>query len=346
MPKITYPALEEFAIQYLVDAGCSLQNASPVARSLVKSEIFGHKNHGLHYLAVFKKQLDAGRIDGQFIPVITKNEGGSIVVDAGFGFAHPAIELGTAALIKATRENGIAALAVTRSYNCLALGHHVLPLAKAGLIGFCSSNASASVALPGGTRPVFGTNPLAFAVPGEHGPSLLIDQAASVVARSELLVRMDKGESIPEGWAQDAEGNPTTDPAAGFAGAMLPFGGQKGANIALIVEILAAVLTGSNLSVEASPFGATEGDKSNVGQFIFAIDPAKFAGPAFQDKMTGLASIFSKEGLRLPGQNYRGVRKSPENMIVTIDDTLWEKLNSESGKEYRKERTRPKVQIQ
>lgn len=328
MPTLTQASIEQFAIRYLVEAGTLIENAASVARAIAQAEAEGNVVCGLFYLLQFKDQIAAKKVDGQVRPGIKRNEGGSIVVDAHFGFAHPAIEMANDTLIPAAWKFGVAAAAVRNSYNCLSLAHHVMPLAEAGLIGFCCSNAPANVTAPGGRRPIFGTNPMAFAVPGSDGPAILIDQSASAVTKTQLILHMERGEPIPVGWAQDSDGQDTTDPAAGLAGSMLPFGGQKGANVGLIVEVLSAVLTESNLSVDASSFSGSDGDVPGVGQFLLAIDPVKFAGPAFAEKLAALTKVFDSEGLRFPGQRYRGDRKAPEEVVVTVDDSLWNKLNA------------------
>src|SRR5690606_23683763 len=117
----------------------------------------------------------------------------------------------------------------------------------------------------GGSAPVFGTNPLAFSAPRANGPALVIDQACSVAARGEVLLRARRGEAIPDGWALDADGRPTCDPAEGLRGSMAPFGGAKGVNVAWIVEVMAAVLTGACLSHRASSVIDDEGGPPGIG---------------------------------------------------------------------------------
>jgi (2R)-3-sulfolactate dehydrogenase (NADP+) len=208
-------------------------------------------------------------------------------------------------------------MAVRNSYNCLALLHHVLPLAESGLIGICLSNAPAAVAPPGATRALFGTNPLAFAAPSMDGaPPIAIDQSMSAVTKTEMMLRRDRGEAIPVGWAQDRHGQPTTDPTAGLEGSLLPAGGRKGANIALIVEILAAALTGSVLSTQASAFGNDEGGPPHVGQFLIAVNPGHFSAGHFAEAISGLVASHEAAGVRLPG-------RSGKNHAVRVDADLW-----------------------
>lgn len=314
--EVTPGQIEEATRAALTANGASEANAIPVAAAIALAEATGNRVCGLFYAPVFCEQMRLGKVDGKAAPSVVRR-GASVLVDAASGFAHPAIDAGMPHLIAAARDFGVAAMAVRRSYNALALGRHVLPLAEAGLTGLCVSNAPASVAPPGARRPLFGTNPLAFAAPVEGGPPVLIDQSLSAVTRTEIMLRKGRGETIPPGWAQDAEGRPTTDPAVGLEGSLLPAGGQKGANLALIVEILAAALTGSRLSMEASGFSNAEGGPPHVGQFLLALDPGHFAGDGVAAAVASLAAGFERAGARLPGRN----RKEPGP--VEVDADLW-----------------------
>jgi len=327
MPEIAQNELESLAKRYLVAAGCLSEVAAPVAHSIVQAEAEGNTVCGLFYLPVFKEQLALKKVNGRAAPKILRSDGSSILVDAAHGFAHPAIALATEELIRATQEYGVAAAGITRSYNALSLAHHVLPLANAGLIGLCCSNAPASVAPPGGTKPLFGTNPIAFAVPGDGCPTLVVDQSASAVTKTSLLLHNSRQEDIPLGWAQDNAGQPTTDPQVGLAGSLLPFGGQKGANIGLIVEILAAALTGSSLSMQAASFSGQDTGFPNVGQFLLAFDPKHFSGGAFTSILGELEQQFQENGLRFPGRKFRNGNGAEKTQIISVDDVLWANLN-------------------
>ena len=178
---------------------------------------WGIPSHGLARLPTCCEHARCGKIDGAATSVLEQPRPGLIRVDA-----HPAIELGLPALIAAARSQGIAALAVTNSYNCGVVGHHVERIAQAGLLALGFVNAPA-----GGRVPVFGTNPMAFAAPRPDGPPLVLDQSASVIAKSELIQHQQRGEPIPLGWVVDRDGQPTTDATAGLAGSMLPSGGYR-----------------------------------------------------------------------------------------------------------------------
>lgn len=316
--------VEALAHRTLSTAGASLAAAQAVARSIRLAERDGIRSHGLLYLPIYAEHLRCGKVVGDAEPVVWRPKPGSIRVDAANGFAHTAIDAGWGDFTAAARDNGIAALSLHNSYNCGVLGHHAERLAEDGLLGLCFTHAPASIAPVGGKVPVIGTNPFAISVPdGEGGALLVIDQSASVVAKSEILLRARKSEPIEPNWALDAEGRPTTVAEEALRGSMLPAGGQKGFGLGLMVEILAAALSGANLSREASPFSGTAGGPPGTGQCFLALDPAGFSGTAFTQSLQRLAaSISDQPGARLPGARRKANRGQIEAEGVFVDDTL------------------------
>jgi (2R)-3-sulfolactate dehydrogenase (NADP+) len=215
-------------------------------------------------------------------------------------------------------------MAVTNSYNCGVVGYHLERIAEAGLMALGFVNAPASIAPWGGKAPVFGTNPLACAVPRTDGTPLVIDQSSSVVAKSEVVVHKQKGEPLPEGWALDKYGRPTTDPEAALdGGTMVPAGGYKGANQALIVELFASVLAGTTLSLDASSFATNAGGPPRTGQLFMALDPESFAGGGFARQLDRLlGAIAGQEGARLPGDGRLSARERTRTHGIEISDKL------------------------
>ncbi|HWT98248.1 MAG TPA: Ldh family oxidoreductase, partial [Terriglobales bacterium] len=267
-------------------------------------------SHGLTYLPTYCSHLRCGKVRADAVLQVSKPRPGLVLVDAGNGFAHPAIDAGFADLIPMARSQGIAALAIRNSYNCGVLGYHTDRLAAAGLVGLGFTHAPASIAPIGGLKPVVGTNPIAIAVPdGKGGVAFSIDQSASVIAKSEIMRRKRAGESIPEGWAFGPDGAPTTDPSVALQGTMAPSGGYKGVGIALLVEILAAAASGAVLSSEASPFSGTAGGPPSTGQFFIAIDAGTSSGGRFGDAIRRLTgSIDGQPNGRRPGAKRAAAR--------------------------------------
>jgi (2R)-3-sulfolactate dehydrogenase (NADP+) len=324
MIGVTPAEIEARAFSALIAHGAAEDNARPVAHAIARAEAEGNSVCGLFYLPIFCAHLRCGKVDGRAVPSVVSDRA-VVSVDARSGFAHPAIAAGTPPLIEAARGLGIASMPVRNSYNCLALGHHVTPLAEVDLIGICMSNAPASVAPPGARGRLFGTNPIAFAVPVANGGPIVVDQSMSAVTKTEMILRKGRGEDIPPGWAQDRDGNATTDPATGLDGSILPAGGRKGANIALLVEVLCAALTGSSLSTAASSFGDDTEGPPRVGQFLLAIDPAHHSADEFARIMSNLTGEHETMGLRLPGRS-RVFRDE-----VEVNPDLWQKVLSLSS---------------
>lgn len=327
---LTLDEIEDLAKRVLMSAGATADAAASVARSTRLAERDGIRSHGLLYVPIYAEHLECGKVARDAAPSVTITRPGAVQVDADHGFAHSAIDAGWSAFTDAAKHSGIAAMSIHNSYNCGVLGHHAERIAEAGLIGLCFTHAPASIAPSGGQRPVIGTNPFSLAVPdGDGGVRLVIDQSASVVAKSEILLRSRTGEPIEPGWALDAEGHETTDADAALQGSMLPAGGYKGFGVGLMVEILAAALSGANLSTEASPFSGTKGGPPGTGQFFIAIDPDAFGGPAFGASVARLCtSITEQDGARLPGGRRRDNRSRIEAEGVKVDDALLRRIES------------------
>ncbi|MBJ3774427.1 Ldh family oxidoreductase [Acuticoccus mangrovi] len=327
---MTPTEIEAFAEEMLVAAGTLPQNAAPLARAIAAAERDGIPSHGLMYLPTYMEHVRCGKVDGKAIPVVTTPKPGTVVVDAATGFAHPAIAAGFPALVAAARTNGVAAMAVRNSYNCGVLGFHTEAIAVEGLLGIGFTNAPASIAPVGGKRPVIGTNPFSVAVPsGKRGASLLIDQSASVVAKSEVMKRAREGEAIPEGWALGPDGEPTTDPAVGLKGSMAPAGGYKGFGIGLFTEIMAAALSGATLGIDASPFSGTAGGPPKTGQFFLAFDTDTPSGGAFSQRMEALSAAIEGAGdARLPGARRLAARAKSDAEGVRVKASQLEAIRN------------------
>jgi len=247
---MTLEVLSVAAIAHLAETALAAHGASPkaaatLAHAIAAAERDGLASHGLAYLPTYCEHLDVGKVVGSAEPVLERTAASVLVVDAGEGFAHPAIDLGIAALVPLAQEQGVATLAVRNSYNCGVLGYHTERIAAHGLVALGFTNAPASIAPWGALKPVLGTNPWSLAVPGTDGPAFVIDQSASVVAKSEVMKRARAGEALPPGWALDDTGKPTTDGQAALRGTMMPSGGAKGVGAALLVEVMAACLAGA-----------------------------------------------------------------------------------------------------
>jgi (2R)-3-sulfolactate dehydrogenase (NADP+) len=324
MTRLSLADAETKVAALFVAAGASPANAASVAWALVMAEADGLKGHGLSRVPTYLAMLRSGKINGQAVPIARRPKPGVLAIDAAHGFAYPAIDLAIAELPELARAQGVVAAPIRRSNHCGAAGLHVERLAGQGLVALLFANTPAAIAPWGGAKPVFGTNPIAFAAPLAGREPLVIDMALSKVARGPIVAARQKGEAIPEGWALDAAGKPTTDPAAALAGTMVPLGDAKGATLAMMVEILAAALVGAHFAHEASSFLDDKGGPPDTGQLILAIDPASMGGHWFGERMRMLAhAIEDQGGTRLPGVRRLHLRaKAMADGIEVADDIL------------------------
>ncbi len=281
-------------------AGASDEAARSLARATVSADAHGKSSigfaHLLDYLAAFRE----GRIDGGAEPLVTSPAPAAIHCDARGGIAQLGFDRVFDDLRSRADTIGVALFAQGGSYTTGELGYYPRRLAEAGLVAFAATNGPALIAVPGVKTPVYCTNPLAFAAPLEEGPPLLIDQASSATAFVALKHLAERGEALPPGWAIDADGHETTDPRAAMRGALLAFGGARGANIALMVEVLAAGLAGANWSLDAPPY--TSGNRSpGAGLLVIAIAPALLA-PGFPRRLRLQLERLASLGVHIPGR--------------------------------------------
>jgi (2R)-3-sulfolactate dehydrogenase (NADP+) len=318
---------EERVTHLFEKGGARAEAARSVARALVGAEADGLKGHGLSRIPTYLAMLKSGKIDGSAVPHVTQPRPGVLAVDAACGFAYVAIDAAIERLPAIAREQGIAAAAISRSNHAGSCGRHVERLAEHGLIALFFANTPEAIAPWGGTRAVFGTNPIAFAAPLEGHAPVVVDLALSKVARGNIVAAKQKGDPIPEGWALDKDGRATTDADAALAGTMIALGDAKGAALALMVEVFSAALVGTHFAFEASSFLDDKGGPPQTGQLIIAIDPAGFGHSSFGERMQVLAqAIESQEGARLPGARRLALRKIAQRDGLSVPDEIWKML--------------------
>jgi (2R)-3-sulfolactate dehydrogenase (NADP+) len=308
-----------------------------VATALVRAEADGISSHGLARVPPYADQAINGKVNGFVRPTLVRPTPAVINVDAGTGFAFPAIDMGLDAAIEAVKTQGMVALGIAQSHHFGVAGHHVERLADQGLLALAFSNTPAAIAPWGGKTALFGTNPIAFACPRDGQAPLVIDLSMSTVARGKVVLAAKRGEAIPADWAFDVDGNPTTDSKAAFEGTMAPLGGvsagAKGAALALMVELLCGALTGSNFGYQGSSFFEPTGAPPAVGHLIFVIDPMRFAGGAtFNARAEALfAMILAEHGTRLPGDRRLRHRQDAASNGIQVDGALYAELQQRSG---------------
>lgn len=306
---LSVDAARALIVDALVANKTSPENAASVADALVAAELTGQGGHGLRRVAAYAAQARAGKVDGFATPTAERLRAGAVRIDAGHGFAFPALALAQAELSVLAPEAGVAIAAIHRSHHAGVAGLAVEALAQQGLIALMMANAPAAMAPWGGSTPLFGTNPIAFACPVAANDPIVVDVSLSKVARGKLMAAAQTGDPIPEGWAFGPDGQPTTDPKVGMAGTMAPAGDAKGAALALMVELLAAGLTGANYAFEASSFFDDKGPPPGMGQTLIAIDPTVFGGRDASARFGVLAAaVEGVDGARLPGRRRAALR--------------------------------------
>jgi (2R)-3-sulfolactate dehydrogenase (NADP+) len=274
--------------------------AESVSRALIAAEAEGQSGHGFSRIDDYVAQVRSGKINADAEPETEQLAPSNLLTDAKQGFAYPALEQAIDRGAEVAASQGMASMGITNSHHCGALSVQVEALAKRGYVALMVANAPAAIAPWGSSVPVYGTNPIAFAAPRADAEPLVIDLSLSKVARGKVMHAHKTGGSIPEGWALDLSGQPTTDPVQGLEGTMVPIGDAKGTLLALMVEILASLMTGAATSREATSFFVAEGPAPRVGQFLLAIQPNLQAG--FTERLEGLLGLISDlDGARLPG---------------------------------------------
>ena len=300
-----------------------------VARSLsdatVDAEACGQKTVGVAHFFDYLDAFRAGRIDPAAIPVLKRVKPAVFHSDAKGGIAQLGFDRAFKRLAVAAKKHGLALFTQHNGWTCGALGYHAERLAHEGLVAFAATNASAMIAGGGAAKPVYGTNPMAFAAPAAGIAPLLIDQSSSSTAFVNVRDADERGEPIPEGWAIDKNGKPTTDPKSAMEGALLAFGGARGGNLALMVEVLAAGLSGANWSLDAPPL--FDGDRnSGVGMTIIAIDPSVLV-PDFSERLGAqLRRLAQEYGVYVPGMTKQRARAKAETSGIAIDAGMLERL--------------------
>ena len=299
-------------------AGAGETTARSLAEATVSAELHGKPAVGFRHLVDYLAAFATGRIVGGAEPELSSPAAAIIRSDAHGGIAQLGFDRAFEDLRQRSAAYGVAIFAQDNSYTSGELGYYVRRLAENGLVALAATNGPALMTTPGGIAPVYCTNPLAFAAPVENGPPLVIDQASSATAFVTIRQRAESGEQLPPGWAVDENGVETTDAHAAMRGALLTFGGSRGANVALMVEILAAGLTGANWSLDAPSFidGA---DAPGAGLFVVAIAP-KLLAPDFARRLGSQLARLAGMGVHIPGRRDRSQEiELPSALVEAVE---------------------------
>lgn len=319
-PDARYDAgeLTAFAAAVFRSAGTSEQDADIIASSLVDADVHGVPTHGTARVAAYVTQLRAGEVNAAPTERIVTDRPAAALVDADRGFGAPAGIRAMDRAVEKARTNGVGLVGVTNVAHFGTAAFYTRHAAAAGCVGLAMSNTSAVVAPYGGAGPRIGNSPMSAAAPGPDGDAeIVLDVAQSTTARGRLKLALDAGTEIPAGWAIDAGGRPTTDPAAALEGSLLPGGGHKGSGLSIVVEMLAAGLTGAQLSQDVHHSGFTRRDTDTtdasadvtIGSLYIAVpvdvfddgDGARARTRAIADHVRGCPPAEGFDRVRAPG---------------------------------------------
>ena len=318
-------ALFQLARTALERAGAHAAMAEAAAKHLVQAEEHGLPTHGMSRVPFYCAMLRKGRADGSAHPVMVADRAGACLLDNRDGLPYVSVEWAVREVIQRARRNGVAFAGIRNSAHVGVLGVHLLPVGEARLVGFGFTNSPAAIPAWGGKKALFGTNPVAAVFPRIDQDPIVIDLALTTVVRGRIMMAMRKGERIPEGWALDRHGKPTTDPKEAIErGSLFPIGGAKGAMLALMFELICASLTGAAIGPEADSFFSEQGNKPRIGQAFLAIDPAALAGTeTFSERMeTVVQAMLSDPEVRLPGARRFAAEKASRSGGIEVPDDL------------------------
>jgi len=276
--RIDVASLNQLSIDALCRAGLSSDDAAMATEILVAADMMGVGTHGVSRLEVYTDRLRSGGMNPRARIEVDRRAPSLALVDGDNGLGPVVGGKALNAALDMVRETGMAYAGCRNSNHFGALMPYALRACEAGYVFIGGTNASTTICPWGGRQARLGNNPFSIAAPCADGFHFILDMAMSVAARGKIRVARDNGEPIPEGWAVDKNGLPTTDPAAALAGFLLPMGGHKGSGLSLAVDMLSGVLTGGRFLNTISSWVDNPGDPSGVGHFFILIDPARLIG--------------------------------------------------------------------
>ncbi len=327
--QLSLKQVYQLAYDCMTANGCDHDNAAALAETMTSAERDLCHAHGLFRLPGYAASLKSGKVKGDAKPTITQLAPAVLQLDAHNGYAPLALQVGKTALADCAKQTGIAAMGLVRVHHFAALWMEIEALAEMGLVAFAFTAYKPAVAPAGGTKPFFGTNPMAFGWPRKNRSPMVFDQASAAMARGEVMIAAREGKTLPEGVGLTKQGEPTTDPNEVLEGAMLTFGGYKGAAIALMIELLVGPLLGEAASFEAAEKDNNDGGPPQGGELIIAIDPTRFGST--RDPYGHAERVFerllSQPGTRLPAQRRYDNRVTTEREGIMIPQSLLQTID-------------------
>ena len=333
MSKVFSPAeLGDYCKKVLVASGVAEDCAQAVTEVLIDADLTGVSTHGVSRMSIYMERMEKGMVSRENNIKIVKEGPTTAAIDAGNTLGAPSAKFAMETCIRKAKEYGCGFATVNHSNHFGATAFYTKMAAREGMIGFACTNLRGKIAPFGGAEPFMGTNPISIAVPSGDLP-VVLDMTPSVVALGKLILAQKLGKSIPLGWALDKDGNPTTDPAEGRKGSLIPIGGPKGSGLAIMVDVLSGILSGAGYGMhlhDLYEFDAPQG----VGHFMGAIDISRFidldAFKAAMDQMTaeikGLRKAEGFNEILMPGELELRRAKTNLEQGIEIPDQVYEEL--------------------
>ena len=324
MPRFKSSELRGLVSRLAVAGGVPADDADVFARVLVDADLQGVSTHGVSRLNIYMQRIEKGLIDPKAVLGIDRNGGSVLALDAGNGLGQVQAMKALEMLTPLAKQNGIAAATIRNSQHFGALSYYCNRAAEQDLILLAMTNCEPAMSPAGGFEAFFGTNPIAASFPTGKGYSVKIDMATSIVARGNIIAAQKKGQAIPEGWALDPAGEPTTDASQALLGTVLTMAGHKGYALALMIEVFSSVLSGAAIGSEIGSMYKNMDRKQDVGHFFCLLNIAAFLDVKdFKQRMDETIDKL-KAGKRRPGveeiliPGERSSRKAAENEAAGV----------------------------
>jgi L-2-hydroxycarboxylate dehydrogenase (NAD+) len=308
-------------------------DARLVARVLVTADAMGKGSHGLRRLPRFVRGVEHGNVDVDGAIEVVRDAGAAATLSGGSRLGPVVATEAVAEATARADEYGVGAVGVHDSNHLGMLGYYTDRARREGYVALAVTNTEPAMPPYGGAEPVLGTNPIAVATPTD--PPFNLDMSTSAIARGSVLQARDQGAELPEGVALDAEGRPTRDPEAALDGVIRPFGGVKGAGLAVAVELLAGGLVGAAMGTDVTGTYRTE-DPCTKGDLFVALDPETLGGPDAVDRMSAFLRTLTAgdpaagfDEIRLPGR--RSVERAESAETVDVEEAIWDEVSTLAG---------------
>lgn len=327
---LSFTELAQLLRQIFLRHGTGEHVAEVLSQNCASAQRDGALSHGVFRIPGYLSSLASGWVDGKAVPVVEDAGAAFVRVDAANGFAQPALAAAMPLLIEKVKSAGIAILAIRSSHHFAALWPDVEPFAEQGFVALSVVNSMTCVVPHGAQKPLFGTNPIAFAAPRAGGNPIVFDLATSAIAHGDVQLAARAGHILPEGMGVDRAGQPTQDPKAILdGGALLPFGGYKGSALSMMVELLAAGLTGGNFSFEFDWSRHPGAQTPWTGQLLIVIDPDRGSGQHFAARSEELVRQMHGVGqARMPGDRRYLQRARSLAEGIEISKAQWTQLHA------------------